>query len=301
MRTVSAPSSATLFLTATLIWGSTWLAIKNQLGVVAPQISVAYRFAAAGALLIVWCLATRRSLRFTARDHRFLALQGATFFGFNYVAIYLAEQYVTSGLLAVLFSTIVFMNPIGMRLVYRAPLTARMLIAAALGVAGVALLFLPDLAAAQSDNDAGRGIAYGLAGTLLASVGNTTAVRNQRHGIPIFPGTAWAMLYGSIAVAIAASFQGIGWTLDSRPAYVFSFAYLVLAGSIAAFGAYLTLLKKIGAGPSAFIGVATPVIAMTLSSFLEGYRWTSVAALGVALAVAGNVIALRPIRRKKAL
>ena len=300
MRTVSGPSSAALFLTATLIWGSTWLAIKYQLGTVAPQISVAYRFAAAAALLIVWCLATRRSLRFTGRDHGFLALQGATFFGFNYVAIYLAEQYVTSGLLAVLFSTIVFMNPIGMRLVYRTPLTPRMLIAAVLGVAGVALLFLPDLAAAQSDNDAGRGIAYGLAGTLLASVGNTTAVRNQRHGIPIFPGTAWAMLYGSIAVAIAASFQGIGWTFDPRPAYVFSFAYLVLAGSVAAFGAYLTLLKKIGAGPSAFIGVATPVIAMTLSSFLEDYRWTAVAVLGVALAVAGNVIALRPFKRKKA-
>jgi drug/metabolite transporter (DMT)-like permease len=299
MRTVSGPSSAALFLTATLIWGSTWLAIKYQLGTVAPQISVAYRFAAAAALLIVWCLATRRSLRFTGRDHGFLALQGATFFGFNYVAIYLAEQYVTSGLLAVLFSTIVFMNPIGMRLVYRTPLTARMSFAAALGVAGVALLFLPDLAAAQSDNDAGRGIAYGLAGTLLASVGNTTAVRNQRHGIPIFPGTAWAMLYGSIAVAIAVSFQGIAWTFDPRPAYALSFAYLVLAGSIAAFGAYLTLLKKIGAGPSAFIGVATPVIAMTLSSFLEDYRWTAAAALGVALAVAGNVIALRSFKRKK--
>jgi drug/metabolite transporter (DMT)-like permease len=300
MRTVSVPSSATLFLTATLIWGSTWLAIKYQLGVVAPQISVAYRFAAAAALLIVWCLATRRSLRFTGRDHGFLALQGATFFGFNYVAIYLAEQYVTSGLVAVLFSTIVFMNPIGMRLVYRTPLTARMLIAGALGVAGVALLFLPDLAAAQSDNDAGRGIAYGLAGTLLASVGNTTAVRNQRHGIPIFAGTAWAMLYGSIVVAVVASFQEKAWAFDPRPTYAFSFAYLVLAGSIAAFGAYLTLLKKIGAGPSAFVGVATPVVAMTLSSFLEDYRWTAVAALGVALAVAGNIIALRPFKRKKA-
>ena len=299
MRVVSAPGSTTLFLTATLIWGSTWLAIKYQLGAVAPQISVVYRFAAAGALLIVWCLATRRSLRFTARDHGFLALQGAAFFGFNYVALYMAEQYVTSGLVAVLFSTIVFVNPIGMWLVYRTPLTMRMFVAATLGVAGVALLFLPDLAAAQSDNDAGRGIAYGLAGTVLASVGNTTAVRNQRHAIPIFPGTAWAMLYGSIAVAIAASFQGIGWTVDLRPMYAFSFAYLVLAGSIAAFGAYLTLLKKIGAGPSAFIGVATPVVALTLSTFLESYRWTSVPALGVALAVAGNVIALRSFRRKK--
>src|SRR5437868_9365510 len=101
MRGVSAPGTATLFLTATLIWGSTWLAIKYQLGAVAPEISVAYRFAAAGALLIVWCFATRRSLRFTRREHLFLALQGALFFGLNYAAIYIAEQYVTSGLVAV--------------------------------------------------------------------------------------------------------------------------------------------------------------------------------------------------------
>jgi drug/metabolite transporter (DMT)-like permease len=288
------PGPAALFLIASLIWGSTWLAIRYQLGgVVAPEVSVAYRFAAAGLLLAAWCAATRRSLRFPAREHCFLALQGVLFFGFNYVAVYVAEQYVTSGLVAVLFATMVFMNPIGMWLVYRTPLSARMFVAATLGVAGVALLFLPEIAAARSGGDTSRGIAYAIGGTALAAGGNIAAVRNQRAGIPIFPGTAWGMLYGALAAALAAIAQGIAWTFDARPAYLWSFAYLVLAGSVAAFAAYLTLLKKIGPGPSAFVTVATPVIALALSTMFEGYRWTGISALGVVLAVTGNVIALR--------
>ena len=127
----------------------------------------------------------------------------------------------------------------------------------------------------------------------MASGGNVAAVRNQKAGIPLFPGTAWGMLYGALAAALAAVAQDIEWTFDARPAYLWSFAYLVLAGSIAAFGAYLTLLKRVGPGPSAFVGIATPVVALALSTALEGYRWTGTAALGAALAIIGNVIALR--------
>ena len=286
--------TAALFLTATVIWGSTWLAIKYQLGVVAAEVSVVYRFAAAGALLFVYCAATRRSLRFSRRDHAFLALQGALLFGLNYVAIYVAEQYVASGLVAVLFSTIVFMNPIGMRVVFGAPpLTARILLAAAVGVVGVALLFLPDLAEATRGGDAALGVVYGLAGTLFASGGNLTAFRNQRAGIPIVQGNAWGMLYGAIVAAALAFAQGVSFDFDRRPAYLLSFAYLVIAGSIAAFGAYLTLLKKVGAGRAAFVGIATPVVALALSTVFEDYRWSGVALAGVVLAIAGNLLAMR--------
>src|SRR6516225_7327754 len=106
------PSAVTLFAAATLIWGSTWLAIKYQLGVVAPEVSVAYRFLLGAIVMAAWCAFTRRSLRFGLRSHLFIALQGVLMFGLNYVGVYWAEQYATSGLVAVLFSTIVFMNPI---------------------------------------------------------------------------------------------------------------------------------------------------------------------------------------------
>ncbi|MGE5669374.1 MAG: DMT family transporter, partial [Betaproteobacteria bacterium] len=178
-------SPVALFLIATAIWGSTWLAIKFQLGIVAPEVSVAYRFAIAAVLLAAWCMATGRSLRFSARSHVFIALQGVLLFGLNYIAVYEAERYATSGLVAVLFSTIVFMNPIGARLVFGTRLTAVMLGAAALGVFGVALLFVPELLQARHGGDVALGIVLGLGGTLIATGGNLAAVRNQRAGIPV--------------------------------------------------------------------------------------------------------------------
>src|SRR6476646_3579624 len=161
-RRSGAPPPVTLFVTSSAIWGTTWLAIKFQLGNVAPDVSVAYRFALAALLLAGWCALTGRSLRFEARSHAFLALQGVLLFGLNYVGVYWAERYATSGLVAVLFSTIVFMNPIGARMVFGTPLTLRTLVAATLGVIGVALLFLPELTQAQQGGTPALGIVFGL-------------------------------------------------------------------------------------------------------------------------------------------
>jgi drug/metabolite transporter (DMT)-like permease len=289
-----------LFIICSAIWGSTWLAIKYQLGVVAPELSVAYRFGLAAIVLFAWCVATQRSLRFTAREHGYLIALGVMLFGLNYIGIYWAERFVTSGLVAVLFATIVFMNPAGMRLTFGAPLSARTLIASTLGVAGVALLFLPELDQATHGASAGYGIAFALGATVIACGGNLIAIRNHKAGIPTFPGTAWGMAYGALSAALAAIARGVPWTFDIHPAYLFSLAYLSVFGSIIAFGAYLTLLKRVGGGPSAFVAVATPVIALALSTLFEGYRWTWVAGLGVVLAVAGNWLALRPGREDAA-
>lgn len=282
-----------LFLAATLIWGSTWLAIKFQLGSVAPEVSVAYRFALASVVLAAWCIATRRSLAFNRRQHGFIALQGALLFGLNYVAVYWAEQFATSGLVAVLFSTIVFMNPIGARLAFGTPLTARMLVAATLGVTGVGLLFLPELRAAGAGGQAALGIAFGLGATAIASSGNLTAARNQRAGIPVLPGIAWGMGYGALVAALAALLHGVSWTFEATPAYVASLLYLAVMGSVVAFGAYLTLMREVGPGPASYVGTAVPIVALAMSTLFEGYRWTWVSLAGVMLAVVGNVLALR--------
>jgi drug/metabolite transporter (DMT)-like permease len=289
-----APPGSVLFVAAAAIWGSTWLGIKYQLGVVAPEVSVAYRFALAAALLAAWCAITGRSLRFGARAHAFIALLGALLFGLNYVGVYWAEQYATSGLVAVLFSTIVFMNPIGARIAFGAPLTARTLFAAALGVVGVALLFLPELSQVRNGGDAALGIAFGLGATVIASAGNLMAMRNQRAGIPVMPGTAWGMLYGALVAAIAAQLHGARWNFDTGMAYLLSLAYLSLFGSVVAFCAYLTLMKQVGPARAAYVNIAVPVVALALSTLFEGYRWTWTAALGVVLAVIANWIALRP-------
>jgi len=294
MRNAERSGVGMLFAVVTLIWGSTWLAIKFQLGPVVPEVSVAYRFLLASLLLAAWCVSQRKSLRFTARQHRLIALHGVLMFGLNYLGVYWAEQYATSGLVAVLFSTIVFMNAIGARIAFGTPLGVRTLSAAALGVTGVALLFLPELLAARAGGDAALGVAFGLAATALASAGTFAALRNQRASIPLLPGIAWGMLYGSMIAAAAAVARGAHWGFETSVPYVLSLLYLSVFGTIVAFGAFLTLLKRVGPGPSAYVNVATPVVALALSTLFEGYHWTWVSALGVALALVANGIALRP-------
>ncbi len=286
-------SNAGLFLIPSAIWGSTWLAITFQLGSVAPELSVAYRFTLASLMVAAWCVASRRSLAFARRDHVWLVGMGATFFGFNYIGIYWAERYVASGLVAVVFSTIVFMSPIGMRVFYGERLRLRTLVAAALGVSGVSLLFLPELTAAREGGAAALGITITLVATVLAMFGNLIAIRNHRAGLPQLPVTAWGMLYGALISFATAVLTGVPWTFERTAGYVLSLAYLALFGSVFAFGAYLKLLARVGAGPSSFVGIATPVIALVLSTLFEGYRWTWVGAVGLVLAVSGNWLALR--------
>ena len=285
-----------LFAVPTLIWGSTWYAITLQLGVVPPEWSVAYRFALASLILFAVCAATRQLPRFPPRQHAFLALLGMLFFGLNYVAIYQAERHVPSGLVAVLFSTIVLMTPYLMRVAFGTPVTRRALVAALLGVGGVALVFLPALDGPRAGGLLGLGIAMALVGTLIAALGNIVAVRNNRAGLPILPATAWGMAYGSAAAATAAVVLGVAPMFDARPGYVLSLLYLAFFGSVVAFVAYLTLLKRVGAGPTSFVAISTPVMAMLVSTVVEDYRWSWPAALGVVLAMIGNYLALRPPR-----
>jgi len=289
----AAGGAAVLFAGASIIWGSTWLAITFQLGSVAAEVSVAYRFALAAVILAAWCAATKRSLRFPGRVHAMLAAQGGLMFGLNYIAVYKAEEQIASGLVAVLFSTIVFMSLVGTRWCFGTPITRRALAGATLGVSGVALLFLPQLASSTARGDVLLGIAFGLASALLATGGNLVSMRMQREHLPIMPTTALGMAYGAVIAAIVATLSGVSWSFEWTVGYIASLLYLAVLGSVIAFAIYLTLLKRVGAGPSSYVAVATPVLAMLLSSLVEGYRWTAAGALGIALAIIGNVLVLR--------
>ena len=101
-----------------LIWGTTWFAIKFQLGVVAPEISLVYRFSIATACLFIYARMVGSPMRLSRRDHAFVALQGLTLFCLNYWFTYLSTQYLTSGLVAVMFTGIVFVNQVNARMFF---------------------------------------------------------------------------------------------------------------------------------------------------------------------------------------
>jgi drug/metabolite transporter (DMT)-like permease len=286
-------SSVSLYIACVLIWGSTWLAITFQLGQVPPAVSVAYRFALASVMLLAYCVVRRLPMRYTLRDHAWIALQGLLLFGANYVLVYLSEGHVSSGLTAVIFSSMAFWNILGMRYFYATPLRPAALIGAALGILGVAIVFAPELTLFSKDRSGMLGLGYGLAATLAASLGNITAARNQRHGLPVVQQNAFGMLYGALLVTLFALLTGERFVFENTMSYTLSLLYLALFGSVLAFGAYLTLLGRIGADRAGYITVAIPIVAVLLSTLFEGFRWQPATVLGITLCVLGNVLVLR--------
>jgi drug/metabolite transporter (DMT)-like permease len=284
--------NAGLYILTCLIWGSTWLGIKFQLGVVDPEISVVYRFSLAAGLLLAFSLFRRLPLRFSPREHFFMALQGLTLFSLNYIAVYLAELYLSSGLVAVVFSLIIVFNVFLSAVFLGNPIRPRVLLGAALGIAGLALVFRPQLAGLSLSEDRAVGLGLAVAGTAIASVGNIVAARNQRNSLPIVQSNAYGMAYGALFTLMVALARGARLSFVPSFEYIASLLYLAAFGSVVAFGAYLTLLGRIGPDRSAYISVVFPIVALGLSTLFEGLRWEWLAVVGVGLVIAGNALAL---------
>jgi drug/metabolite transporter (DMT)-like permease len=287
-------SSLGLYAAAVLIWGSTWIAITFQLGQVPPEVSVAYRFALASFILLAWCGARGLRLAFPWRDHLWMALQGALLFGINYVCVYLAEGRIHSGLVALIFSLMVFLNIVGARVFFGTPLNPTAVLGATLGVSGVAVIFLPQLTPSSGAGSPGLGIALALVGTVSASLGNMVASRNQGRGLPVVQLNAFGMFYGALLVGLYALAIGRPFVFDGSTRYLLSLFYLALFGSVFAFGAYLTLIGRIGAGRAGYAMVAIPMVALLISTVFEGLPWRLGTLFGAGLCLAGNALVLRP-------
>jgi drug/metabolite transporter (DMT)-like permease len=287
-----------LYLATVAIWGSSWLGIKLQLGVVPPEVSVLYRFVVASALLLAWCRARGLNLRFTWRQHVAMALVGVPLFSLNYIIFYIATAYLTSGLVAVTFSTILIMNIGFGALLIGAPVRPRVAIGALFGLAGLSLVFWPDLAAFDTGSKGLIGLGLSLIATALASLGNVASARNQEAGIPVVQGNAIGMAYGALCTLIVILLRGVPFGFDPSPLYVGGVLYLAVVASIFGFGCYLTLLGRIGADRAAYTSVVFPLVALGLSTVFENYEWTKLALAGVALIIAGNVIVLARIGRR---
>ncbi len=286
-------SNLVLYVIAVLIWGSTWLAIKFQLGSVAPAVSVGVRFAIAAALLFVYAARRRLPLRLDATDHGWLAIQGLLMFGINYVTVYLSERTLPSGIVAVIFSLAVFFNLIGARICFGTPIQRTAMAGALLGCGGVVLVFWPQIAHLSTTGTPLEGVLLAVVSALIASVGNIVASRNHRAGQAVVANTAWSMLYGSLFVGLYAVVTGDRLTIDWSVGYIASLLYLAVFGSVVAFTAYLTLMKRIGPGKAGYSSVAIPVVALLLSTMFEALRWQPVMVVGALLCLAGNLLVLQ--------
>lgn len=288
-------SNRLLYAVTVLIWGSTWIAIKFQLGEVAPEVSIVYRFALAAAALMVFVGIRGLSLRFSGRAHLFIALQGVLLFSANYYLVYLASLYLPSGLTAVTFSLVTVMNNFFGALFLRNPIRPRVLLGAVVGLAGLTLVFWPEFSSLDLSNDMALGLALSLASVVITSLGNITSARNQRQGIPVIQANALGMAYGTLFTLGIVLFNGSPFNFEWTVGYVGSMLFLALFGSAVAFGTYLTLLGRIGPDRAAYVVVLFPIVALALSTAFEGFVWTNRALAGVALVLVGNAIVLTKI------
>jgi drug/metabolite transporter (DMT)-like permease len=276
-----------LFWIPTLIWATTWHAILYQLGDVSVLQSVGMRFGLASAILFAIARWRGEQLMPPAGVWGALCVTGVIQYGFNYLGTYQAEKHLASGLLAVLFSLMIFTNAIGGALFFGQPITRRFLLSAMGGVVGVALIFWPDIAATRADPAVLGAVGLGLMAITMASVGNVLTLRLTNRGMPLVPLLAWTMGFGAASLLLIALGMGVEFKLDSHPSYWLSLVYLSAFGSVASFMLYFKLAQRKGPGHAALVGMVIPVIALAVSAVFEGWRPTWVSAAGIALSLVG--------------
>ncbi len=288
------PVSAHYALTV-LIWGLTWTAIRFQVESAAVDISVFYRFVLAAAVALGGLALLRRLPRFSLRQHGWLVLQGLTLYSINFLFIYRAAENMTSGLLAVVFSLAALFNAFNGRLFMGIRPNPRIYPAVTLGISGVALLFWHDL---QIGNATLPALAFAAAGTFWFSLGNLLSLKVREAEIPLLAGNAWAMFYGAIALGIWCLVNGVEWVLPQGATFWGATLFLAIPGSIVAFFSYLTVIRELGADKAGYATVLFPVVALSVSTWLEGFVWSSTALAGACLAILGNYVLFRKPRAK---
>ena len=287
-----------LYLATVLIWGTTWIALKLQLGTVPIPWSIAYRFWLAALVLFAWLVWRHGWGRGSGQSWRLppraiwphLVGQGLCLFCLNFMCFLYASQWIASGLVAVCFSTAPLWNALNSRLFQGKPLSVRVVLGAGLGLAGLLLLFggevLKDLGRAQTL----WGLGLALAGTCCFSLGNLLSGAMQRLGQTPLQTNAWAMAIGATVVAGWALASGQPMRFDPSVRYVGAWLYLAIPGSVIGFTAYLTLVGRMGADRAAYCTVLFPIVALNVSAAVEGYRWSTPALFGLVLVAAGNVV-----------
>jgi drug/metabolite transporter (DMT)-like permease len=282
------------FVTVTLIWGSTWLVIRDQLGHVPPTWSVCYRFLIAGLVLIAVAALRRESLKLDRQGLIFAGTLGLAQFVINFNFVYRAELHITSGLVALVFALLIVPNALFSRIFLGRRTSAQFLLASGVAIVGIGLLFVHE-ARVDRSSDGGTllGIGFTLLGVVFASTANVMQASHRATLYPMATMLGWAMLIGAMCNAVFAWSTAGPPVMEWRMGYIAGLLYLGVVASSLAFSLYFGLIRAIGPARAAYTSVVIPVIAMFLSTVFEGYRWSPLAIAGCALAMVGLVFALR--------
>ncbi|GGP26647.1 hypothetical protein GCM10010971_24660 [Silvimonas amylolytica] len=293
--------NALLYLVVVLVWGTTWFAIKLQLGPSPIPLSIAWRFGLA-AIVLFGLLAWRKQLRpLPRRAIGTVAIQGLCLFCINFLCFYNASRYIPTGFEAVVFSTSTLWNAINARIFMGRTIASNVIAGAVVGLMGLVALFSPEFATSHDHSTTASGLLLALGGTLCFSVGNLLSARLQAQGLKPVQTNAWAMLFGALVLLTGSVLTGVPFVLDARPVYLGALLWLAIPGSVIGFTAYLMLVGRLGAEKAAYCTVLFPLVALNISAVMEGYHWTPVAIAGVMLVMLGNWLVFRKPRASRQL
>ena len=286
--------NALLYFVVLLAWGSSWFAISFQLGDVAPQVSIVWRFLLASLILFIWCFFRGLKLSFPLRDHLSWLLLGFFLFCVNYICAYFGNVYLASGLACLIFSTLTLFTVFNGFVFFRKPIRLPILIGAVVGIAGLSIIFSNEISNTDWSLESGivKGFLWMLLATFFASIGMLLSGQFQARKLPLVQSNAFSMLYGSLILISYIALSDVSFSINSSFSYVVSLVYLALVASVIGFGVYLKLVGNIGADKASYVNIFTPTIALLLSTFFEGYEWSLVGLIGVLLIIIGNIIVL---------
>ena len=286
--------NAFLYFIVLLAWGSSWFAISFQLGDVAPQVSIVWRFLLASLMLFIWCFARGLKLSYSWREHANWLLLGFFLFCINYICAYFGTYYLTTGVVCLIFSTLTLFTVFNGFIFFKKPIRLPILFGAIIGIAGLSIIFSHEVSSADwsFDSEIVKGFLWMLLATFFASIGMLLSGQMQARKIPLIQSNAFSMLYGSIILIIYISFSDISFSFSTSYSYVSSLVYLSLVASVIGFGVYLKLVGNIGADKASYVNIFTPTIALLLSTLFEDYIWSWTGLIGVVLIVFGNIIVL---------
>lgn len=297
------PTDYALYGASVLIFGSGWLPMKMQLGVVAPEVSGVWRFLIASVIAFGLLLARGDKLVFPWRDHLLFAGLGACLFSLNFMSFYYAAYYLPSGLISVVFALTAILVPVISAVFLRMPLRANVLVGALAGIAGMALVFGPSIlavtadATGESEARMGLGLLLALSGTLCFATGSIVSGVAGRRAVPLMSMTAFGFLYGFLVLLLFSLARGATFQVEWSARYLGSLAFLIAGPTLSGFGVYFLLVRRIGASRTGYATVLFPLVALALSTLFEDFHWTVSAALGIALVLAGVVLVLRAPRQ----
>ena len=286
--------NAALYFVVLLAWGSSWFAISFQLGDVAPQVSIAWRFLLASFILFIWCYARGLKLSFSWQAHSSWLLLGFFLFCVNYICAYFGTFYLASGLVCLIFSTLTLFTVFNGFIFFKKPIRLPILFGAIVGILGLSIIFSNEISNTDWSLESGivKGFLWMLLATFFASIGMLLSGQMQARKMPLVQSNAFSMLYGSLIIVTYVGFSDISFSFSTSYSYVISLIYLAIVASVIGFGVYLKLVGNIGADKASYVNIFTPTIALFLSTLFENYQWSWTGLVGVALIIIGNIIVL---------